>query len=136
MNLTNSLYTSVFKKKMLKKLTHWKKKKKNFTWTVQFALFTCSTIQWTEEAWYTVQWIVYHATLFTEQCIMVELRAAQESSIFLLFICLRFARNLLWDPCKVNNFFFLTKHLLSAFLKKRNLYLVAKRAQPFQGLQT
>jgi hypothetical protein len=73
---------------------------------------------------------VYHATLFTEQCIMVELRAAQESSIFLLFICLRFARNLLWDPCKVNNFFFLTKHLLSAFLKKRNLYLVAKPRAP------
>jgi hypothetical protein len=32
------------------------------------------------------------------------------------------------DSCTVNNFFSLTKHLLSVFLKKRNLYLVAKRA--------
>ena len=38
--------------------------------------------------------------------------------------CFLFSR----DPCTVNNFFSLTKHLLSVFLKKRNLYLVAKRA--------
>jgi len=51
-----------------------------------------------------------------------------ESSNLLLSISLHLARNKLGDPCTVNGFFFLTKHLLSAFLKKRNLYLVAKRA--------
>jgi hypothetical protein len=51
-----------------------------------------------------------------------------ESSNLLLSVSLRLARNKLGDPCTINNFFFLTKHLLSAFLKKHNLYLVAKRA--------
>jgi hypothetical protein len=82
--------------------------------------------QWRHDTLFSEQCIM--PPLFTKQCSMVELRATQESSIFLLSICLRFAHNLLWDPCTVNNFFFLTKHLLSAFLKKRNLYLVAKWA--------
>jgi hypothetical protein len=52
---------------------------------------------------------------------------AKSSNLLLsIFLCL--ARNKLRDPYTVNSFFFLTKHKLSAFLKKRNLYLVAKRA--------
>jgi hypothetical protein len=105
-NLIDSLYTSVFIKKN-KKINTLKKK-----------IHVNSAIR-----------TVHMPPLFTEQCSMVELRAAQESSIFLLSNCLRFARNLLWNPYTVNNFFSLTKHLLSAFLKKRNLYLVAKRAR-------
>jgi hypothetical protein len=51
-----------------------------------------------------------------------------ESSNLLLSVFLRLARNKWRDPYTVNNFFFLTKHNLSVFLKKRNLYLVAKQA--------
>jgi hypothetical protein len=63
--------------------------------------------------------------VFTEQWTQF---GRAESSKLLLSISLRLARNKLRDPCTVNNFFSLTKHLLSVFLKKRNLYLVAKRA--------
>jgi len=122
---------------MLKKLTHWKKKIipcKQFNshcsyaplFREQWSMPPLFTEQWTHAS--PVQWTVHHATLFIEQCSMVELRAAQESNIFLLFIYLCFARNLLWDLCIVNNFFVLTKYLLSTFLKKHNLYLIAKRA--------
>jgi hypothetical protein len=51
-----------------------------------------------------------------------------ESSNLLPFIFLRLARNKLRDPYTINNFF-LTKHKLSTFLKKHNLYLVAKQAR-------
>jgi hypothetical protein len=64
-------------------------------------------------------------TLFSEQWTQF---GRAESSKLLLSISLRLARNKLGDPCTVNNLFFLTKHLLNAFLKKHNLYLVAKRA--------
>jgi len=85
-NLINSFYTSVFLKKTnVKKINTLKKKKKrNFTWTVQFALFTCSTVQWTVEAWYTVPWTVYHATLF-EQCSMVVLKEPRKKAAFFCF---------------------------------------------------
>jgi len=116
-NLINSLYTSVFLKKILKKLTLKKKKK----FHVNSAIFLhCSHAPLFSEQWSM-------PPQFTEQCSMVELRAAQESNIFLLSIFLCFACNLLWDPCTVSSFFLLTKRLLRAFLKKRKLQRVAKR---------
>ena len=87
MNLINSFYTSVFLKKNVKKINTEKEKKKIHVNSA--ILLHCS-----------------NAPLFSEQCSMVELRAVQESNIFLLFIFLHFARNLLWDPCTVNSFFF------------------------------
>jgi hypothetical protein len=60
-NLINSFYTSVFKKKqMLKKLTHWKKKEKR----EEQCNSHCSHAPLFSEQW-------RHDTLFNEQCIML-----------------------------------------------------------------
>jgi len=65
--------------------------------------------------------------LYSEQ--WTQFGRAENSKLLLsIFLCL--AHNKLGDSCTVNNFFFLTKHLLNAFLKKHNLYLVAKQALP------
>ena len=102
--------------------TDLKKKKKPIQRTVE----ACSIVHWTVEAkrWRHAS-TVSKKKMFSEQWTEF---GRVESSNLLLSVSLRLARNKLGDPCTVNSFFFLTKHLLSAFLKKRNLYLVAKRA--------
>ena len=72
---------------------------------------------------FSEQW--RHAPLFTEQWTQF---GRAESSKLLLFISLRLEHNKLGDPYTLKSFFFLIKYLLSVFLKKRNIYFVAKRA--------
>jgi len=122
---------------MLKKLTHWKKKK--FTWKVQFVhcshaplfneqwsmppLFTeqwthASTVQCTVEAWYTVQWTLYHATLFTEQCTNLWIESRARKQYFSAFHLLAFYTQFMVGPCTVNHFFFVNKTFASCVFDK------------------
>jgi hypothetical protein len=70
------------------------------------ALFTCSTVQWIVEAWYTVQWTVYHATLFTEQCTNLWIESRARKHHFSAFHLLAFRTQFMVGPCTVNRFFF------------------------------
>jgi len=109
-----------FKKTNVKKINTLKKKKKGIS--REQCNSHCSHAPLFSEQW-------RHDTLFNEQCSMVVLKEPRKKAAFFCFqiVCVSHAIHC-GTPYTVNNFFSLTKHWASAFLKKRNLYLVAKRA--------
>ena len=70
------------------------------------------------EAWYTVQWTVYHATLFTEQCTNLWIESRARKHYFVAFHLLAFRTQFMVGPCTVHRFFFVNQTFASCVFDK------------------